>query len=158
MWASVADAWDTYAGLADEVHAAVTTRMLGITAPVPGDQVLELACGAGGAGLAAARLVGPDGEVVLSDVVPRMAAVAGRRAVEQGATNVRTKVIDLDQIEEPTRRTTWCCAARADVRVRPGPGGAGDRSRAAAGGPGRDRGVGTAGGQPVAEPRLRRRR
>ena len=27
MWASVADAWDTYAGLADEVHAAVTTRI-----------------------------------------------------------------------------------------------------------------------------------
>ena len=101
MWASVADAWDTYAGLADEVHAAVTTRMLEITAPVPGDQVLELACGAGGAGLAAARLVGPGGEVVLSDVVPRMVAVAGRRAVEQGVTNVRTKVIDLDQIEEP---------------------------------------------------------
>jgi len=101
MWASVADAWDTYAGLADEVHAAVTTRMLEITAPGPGDHVLELACGAGGAGLAAARLVEPGGDVVLSDVVPAMTAAAGRRAAERGATNVQTKIIDLDQIDEP---------------------------------------------------------
>jgi ubiquinone/menaquinone biosynthesis C-methylase UbiE len=101
MWASVADAWDTYAGLADEVHAEATTRMLEITAPRPGERVLELACGAGGAGLAAARLVEPGGDVVLSDVVPAMVAAAGRRAVERGLTNVQTKVIDLDQIGEP---------------------------------------------------------
>jgi SAM-dependent methyltransferase len=60
--------------------------------------VLELACGPGGAGLAAAALAG---EVVLSDVAAEMTAVAGERAVERGLTNVSTRVLDLEHIAEP---------------------------------------------------------
>jgi SAM-dependent methyltransferase len=52
-------------------------------------------------GLAAAPLVGPDGEVVLSDVVPEMTAIAGERAAALGLVNVRTRVLDLEAIDEP---------------------------------------------------------
>jgi SAM-dependent methyltransferase len=63
--------------------------------------VLELACGAGGVGIAAAELVGPPGEVVLSDVAPEMTAIAGARAAALGLGNVRTLTLDLDDLDQP---------------------------------------------------------
>ena len=52
-------------------------------------------------GLAAADRVGPDGEVVLSDVVPEMTSIAAVRARCRGLDNVRTATLDLEQIDEP---------------------------------------------------------
>jgi SAM-dependent methyltransferase len=63
--------------------------------------VLELACGPGGTGIAAAGRVGPEGEVVLSDVVEGMVAIAATRAEAAGLTNVRSAVRDIEAIEEP---------------------------------------------------------
>ena len=90
MWAAVAPAWAEHAvyadtrgaaitakllqlsneaeRAADSRGAAITAKLLQLSAPRPGERVLELACGAGGVGIAAAELVGPAGEVVLSDV------------------------------------------------------------------------------------------
>ncbi|HEY7051540.1 MAG TPA: methyltransferase type 11, partial [Mycobacterium sp.] len=65
MWASAAPAWRRHADLVDERGAVVTEAMLAAGVR-PGERVLELACGPGGTGLAAAELVGPGGEVVLS--------------------------------------------------------------------------------------------
>jgi ubiquinone/menaquinone biosynthesis C-methylase UbiE len=101
MWASVAASWGEHAGYADARAARVTARMLESSAPAPGERVLELACGPGGAGLAAARLVGPDGHVVLSDVVEEMTSIAGRRAEALGLRTISTRVLDLEQIDEP---------------------------------------------------------
>jgi hypothetical protein len=59
MWASVAGAWGEHAGYADERSGAITEVLLERAAIRPGDRVLELACGAGGAGMrAAARASG----------------------------------------------------------------------------------------------------
>jgi SAM-dependent methyltransferase len=63
--------------------------------------VLELACGPGGLGLAAARLVAPGGHVVLSDVVAEMTSIAAARAESLGLANVSTSVLDLDRIDQP---------------------------------------------------------
>lgn len=101
MWASVAPAWGEHAEYADARGAAVTRRMLELSAPRPGERVLELACGAGGVGLAAAEWVAPGGEVVLSDVVPEMTTIAAARAAARGLGNVTTRVLDLERIEEP---------------------------------------------------------
>ncbi|WP_037496628.1 class I SAM-dependent methyltransferase [Solirubrobacter soli] len=98
IWSAVAPAWAEHADYADARGAEVTSRMLSLADPSPGDRVLELACGPGGAGLAAAALAG---EVVLSDVSAEMAAIAGDRAAERGLTNVTTRVLDLEQIAEP---------------------------------------------------------
>ena len=67
----------------------------------PGDRVLELACGVGGVGLAAAKLVGPDGEVVLSDVVLEMTEIAAARAAAAGLGNVSARPLDFEDIDEP---------------------------------------------------------
>jgi ubiquinone/menaquinone biosynthesis C-methylase UbiE len=99
MWASVAPGWAAHAEYVDARTAALGERLLALTSPSPGDRVLELACGPGGLGLAAAPRVAPGGEVVLSDVVPAMTAIAAARAT--GMRNVRTRVLDLEAIDEP---------------------------------------------------------
>jgi len=101
MWANVATAWGTQADAVDERSAMVTRRMLDGAAVHSGDRVLELACGPGGAGLAAAERVGAGGEVVLSDVVPEMVEIASGRATAHALTNVRAEVLDLENINQP---------------------------------------------------------
>lgn len=100
MWAGVAGSWAEHAEYADARGALLTVQMLELTAPRPGDRVLELACGPGGLGLAAAPLVAPGGEVVMSDVVPEMTAIAAARADALELTNVRTRELDLEDIDE----------------------------------------------------------
>lgn len=101
MWASVAEAWDENAAFVDARGAHITARMVELARPHAGDRVLELACGAGGPGLESATLVAPDGEVVVSDVVTEMTAIAARRAAERGLANVTARVLDLEAIDEP---------------------------------------------------------
>lgn len=101
MWARVAPAWGANADDVDRRAATITERMLKAARLRPGDRVLELASGPGGAGLAAAEQVGPDGEVVISDVVAGMVDIARQRATERGLGNVTTEVLDLEDIAEP---------------------------------------------------------
>jgi SAM-dependent methyltransferase len=101
MWGSVAGAWAQHAGYADARGAAVTERLLALTQPRPGERVLELACGPGSVGIAAAARVAPGGEVVVSDFAAEMTDIASRRARSLGLSNVRARVLDLEQIDEP---------------------------------------------------------
>jgi SAM-dependent methyltransferase len=101
MWAAVAPQWGAHADYVDTRGAGITAAMLERAALRSGLRVLELAAGPGSVGMAAAPLVAPGGEVVLSDVVPEMTAIAGRRAATRGLTNVRTAVLDIEQIDQP---------------------------------------------------------
>ncbi|MFL5838542.1 MAG: class I SAM-dependent methyltransferase [Solirubrobacteraceae bacterium] len=101
MWGAVADGWGEHADFVDARSAALTARMLDRAALRPGERVLELAGGAGGLGMAAAEQVGPDGEVVLSDVAAEMTAIAARRAAARGIGNVTARELDLEGIAEP---------------------------------------------------------
>ena len=66
MWSAVAGGWAQHADYADARGAQSAQRMLELASVGAGDRVLELACGPGGLGLAAAERVGPGGEVVLT--------------------------------------------------------------------------------------------
>ena len=101
MWAAVAPGWAEHAAYADARGAEVAETMLALTLPQPGERVLELACGTGGLGLAAAERLAPGGEVVLSDVVAELTAIAAARAAALGLTNATTRELDLEQIDEP---------------------------------------------------------
>lgn len=101
MWGGAAPGWEEHAAYVDARGARVTEAMLEQSAPQPGDRVLELACGPGGVGLAAAERVGPAGVVVLSDLVPEMTRIAASRAQAMGATNVIIRELDLQQIDDP---------------------------------------------------------
>ena len=113
MWSSVAPAWRDHADDVDARGAALAARMLELAAPEAGDRVLELACGPGGLGIAAARRVGGGGEVTLSDVSEEMLAIAGARAAERAS---RTSASASSTSRRSTSRTapsTSSCAARA---------------------------------------------
>ena len=100
-WTAVAPGWAANADYVDTVVAPVTERLLELTAPRPGETVLELACGPGGVGLLAAERLTPGGTVVLSDVSGAMTAIAAARAEERGLRNVTTREMDLDAVDEP---------------------------------------------------------
>jgi enediyne biosynthesis protein CalE5 len=101
MWGAVAGSWADHADYADARGAETTEQLLALSGLAPGERALELACGPGGLGLAAARRVGPQGEVVLSDVAGEMTAVAAARAGALGLTNVSFCDLDLERIEQP---------------------------------------------------------
>jgi ubiquinone/menaquinone biosynthesis C-methylase UbiE len=101
MWSSVAGAWEANADFIDERGEEVTRQLLQATAPRSGERVLELAAGPGGPAFAAAALVGPRGEVVQSDVSHEMVAIAAARATALGLANVRSRVLDLEYLDEP---------------------------------------------------------
>ena len=100
MWSAVAPAWAQHADYVDHTTAGITKALLELSAPQPGERVLEVACGPGGLGMAAAAMVGPTGHVVLSDVAVEMVELAGRRVAEAGLTNVRARVRDIEAIDE----------------------------------------------------------
>jgi len=98
MWQSVAPGWGENADYVDARAAQLTDRLLELARVADGDRVLELACGAGGIGLAAAERAD---EVVLSDVAPAMVEIATARARERGLENVEALTLDLDAIDQP---------------------------------------------------------
>jgi SAM-dependent methyltransferase len=101
MWAAVAGGWAEHAEYVDSRGAEVTERMLELTAPRTGERVLELACGPGSVGLAAAARVGDSGTVVVSDVAAEMTDIAVRRAAALGLANVTGRALDIERIDEP---------------------------------------------------------
>ncbi len=101
MWSAVAGSWAENADYVDARGASTTERMLELSVPQPGERVLELACGPGSVGLAAAERVGPGGEVVLSDAAPEMTSIAAARAEALGLGNVISRELDLESIDEP---------------------------------------------------------
>lgn len=98
LWAAVAEQWGEYADYVEARATDINKALLDGAAIGPGDVVLELAAGPGGLGLAAAARAG---RVVISDVVPKMVEIAGARSAALGLTNVETKVLDLERIDEP---------------------------------------------------------
>lgn len=96
MWDGVAPAWRAHADFIDARGLEITSALLYRSQPTAGERVLELAAGPGSVGIAAAGLVGAEGEVVISDVSPQMTAIAAERARE--LANVRTEVLDLERI------------------------------------------------------------
>ena len=64
----------------------------------PGEDVLDLGCGAGLDSLVAAQMVGPGGSVTGIDMTPEMLAKARAAAAELGLENVRYVEADAEQL------------------------------------------------------------
>ncbi|MDT5224245.1 MAG: hypothetical protein QOG19_1652 [Mycobacterium sp.] len=101
IWSAVAPSWGELAEQVDTRGAVVAQAMLDSADLQRGERVLELACGPGGLGIAAAAIVGPGGDVVLSDIAPEMTAIASERAKIAGLENVTTREVDLERIDYP---------------------------------------------------------
>ncbi len=101
IWSAAAASWREHADFVEARGAVVSAAMLAVADLQLGDDVLELGCGPGGVGIAAAEAVGPDGHVLLTDVVPEMTAIAQERAQRHGLGNVVARELDMEHIDVP---------------------------------------------------------
>src|SRR5262245_51359432 len=73
--------------------------MLDRAGAVGGARVLDVAAGAGGQTLTAARRVGPRGHVLATDISPAILEYAARSASDAGLDNVATRELDGERLE-----------------------------------------------------------
>lgn len=101
QWQAAAAAWHR---LTPAIHAwlgPATEEMLDLARTSPGDQVLDVAAGAGEPAITAAKLVGPTGSVLATDISSNLLEYAKQAAREQGVTNLETRVMDGEHLELP---------------------------------------------------------
>ncbi len=94
QWQEAAEAWNRWGPTLEQWLGEATELMLDQAGVGPGAQVLDLAAGAGGQTIAAARRVGPNGRVVATDISPRILAYAADAAREAGLENVEIQEMD----------------------------------------------------------------
>jgi ubiquinone/menaquinone biosynthesis C-methylase UbiE len=98
QWQEAAEAWHRWGPTLERWLGAATTAMLDIAGVGEGDRVLDVAAGAGGQTLAAARRVGPQGSVLATDIAPQILQYAELEARRAGVANVTTRVVDGEQL------------------------------------------------------------
>jgi SAM-dependent methyltransferase len=104
QWQDAAEAWHRWSPTIEDWLGAATSRMLDAVRLTSGARVLDVAAGAGGQTLAAARRVGPTGRVLATDISPAILAYADKAATEAGLDNVATAEQDGEHltVEEGT--------------------------------------------------------
>jgi SAM-dependent methyltransferase len=99
QWESAAEAWHRWGPAIETWLADATGTMLDDVHLGDGSRVLDVAAGAGGQTLAAARRVGPTGEVLATDISPAILDFAASEAAAAGLTNVRTLEADGEHLD-----------------------------------------------------------
>lgn len=94
QWEDAADAWHRWGPTLETWLGPATEAMLDAAGVAPGARVLDVAAGAGGQSLAAARRVGPTGRVLATDISPTILTYAAKAAAEAGVTNIETLEVD----------------------------------------------------------------
>jgi SAM-dependent methyltransferase len=79
----------------------ISFRTVELASPVPGESVLDVACGTGPSVVAAARAVGPDGQVLGVDYADQMLAIAQEKVTVAGLANVELRAADMTDLELP---------------------------------------------------------
>jgi SAM-dependent methyltransferase len=100
QWQAAADAWHRWGSKFEEWLGQATEIMLDVAGVGPGSRVLDVAAGAGGQTIAAAKRVGPTGYVLATDISSNILRYASKAAAEEGLTNVQTRVLDGENLEE----------------------------------------------------------
>lgn len=86
IWSRLAAGWKKHDALHMRHTADVTARM--VAGLLPGQRVLDIACGTGDPTLAAAERVGPGGKVIGIDFVEELLELGRAKAAAQGLTQV----------------------------------------------------------------------
>ena len=98
QWEDTSDAWNAWGPVLEKWLGGATGRMLDAVGASEGSRVLDVAAGAGGQTIAAARRVGPGGRVVATDISPTILTYAARAAAEAGLKNVETVEADGEEL------------------------------------------------------------
>jgi SAM-dependent methyltransferase len=84
QWEEAAEAWHRWGPTIEDWLGEATDVMLKAAGIGVGARVLDVAAGAGGQTVAAARLAGPSGRVLATDISPAILSYAARVAAEAG--------------------------------------------------------------------------
>ena len=98
QWEDAAEAWHRWGPTIEAWTGEATTRMLDAAGVTAGSSVLDVAAGAGGQSLVAARRAGHDGRVVATDLSPTILTYAAKQAAEEGLANVETAEADAENL------------------------------------------------------------
>lgn len=101
QWQAAAEPWHRWGPVLEAWLAEATGAMLDLAGIGPGQRVLDVAAGAGGQTLAAARRVGPQGGVLATDLSENILAFAAATARDAGLTNVETRTMDGERLDVP---------------------------------------------------------
>lgn len=101
-WDERAKDWIERSEIFDAHVQPLTDAMLATANLEPGQRVLELACGPGGMIPLLAKAVSPGGEVVGSDISPKMVAGAARLIESLGIQNAVVREMGLDWLDAPS--------------------------------------------------------
>jgi len=93
QWEDAAEAWHNWDPTLTTWLAEATGLMLAGAGVGPGGRVLDVAAGAGGQSIAAARRVGTEGSVVATDISPKILTYAAKEAAELG---LRLDTVEAD--------------------------------------------------------------
>ena len=99
QWEDAAEAWNRWGPTLEKWLGEATDRMLDAAGVSTGSNVLDVAAGAGGQSIAAARRVGSTGRVVATDISPTILTYAAKAAAEAGLTNVETVEADGEALD-----------------------------------------------------------
>ena len=98
-WDERAEWWTRRQAERDEIFGPATEVMLDMANIKAGYRVLDVAAGAGGQTLLAARRVGPNGYVLAIDFSANMLNSAADAVRKAGLTNVETRVMDAENLD-----------------------------------------------------------
>lgn len=99
QWESAAAAWHRWGLQLEAWLGGPTELMLDLAGVTTGGSVLDLAAGAGGQSIAAARRVGPSGSVLATDISPAILEYAASEAKRAGLSNVSTREMDGERLD-----------------------------------------------------------
>ncbi len=98
QWQDYAAGWNDWAQLLETWLGPATERMLELAGVDTAGHVLDVAAGAGGQSIAAARRVGPNGTVLATDLSPVILQHAARAAAAAGVENISTRELDGEHL------------------------------------------------------------
>ncbi len=99
-WESAAPGWARWEHIFTASLSAATDLLIDMADVRPGMRVLDLACGAGGQSIQVAKLVGPNGKVVASDISGAMLEHMRQNASRAGLRNIETLECAADELDE----------------------------------------------------------
>lgn len=99
QWEDAAAAWHAWGPTLEDWLGEATTLMLDAAGVHTGSTVLDVAAGAGGQSLVAARRAGASGQVPATDISPAILRYAATEAARAGLTNLHTRELDGEQLD-----------------------------------------------------------
>jgi enediyne biosynthesis protein CalE5 len=101
QWNTAATGWRKWSELIDRSARRVSERLVELAEVKPGSRVIDIAAGYGEPSLSAAKVAGPEGSVVATDISAEMLAYGRERAADAGLENIEFVESDASSLDYP---------------------------------------------------------